>query len=102
MSMFKILPRQTLTTLAPTERKAFRIFLSHDIPSSDNISLFQRKTTKIIYYNFELPNYFTDNIVANNLPIESWSAGKFKYKYSGKIQKFINKKKVFIMNKYKV
>ena len=69
---------------------------------SDNISLFQRKITKIIYYNFELPNYFTDNIVANNLPIESWSAGKFKYKYSGKIQKFINKKKVFIMNKYKV
>ena len=68
----------------------------------DNITLFQRKTTKIIYYNFELPNYFTDNIIANNLPIESWSAGKFRYKYSNRIQKIINKRKLHTMNKYKL
>ena len=69
---------------------------------SDNITLFKRMNTKIVYYNFELPNYFTDNIVINNLPIESWSAGKFRYKYSNKIQKIINKRKLLTMNKYKI
>jgi hypothetical protein len=68
----------------------------------NNINLFKRKYTKIIYYNLELTNYFTDNIVVNNLPIESWSSGKYKYKYSNKIQKIINKKKLIIYNKIKL
>jgi len=68
----------------------------------DNLLLFQRKIVKIVYYNFELPNYFTDTLIVNNLPIESWSSSKYKFKYSGKIQKIINKKKMYTMNKYKL
>jgi hypothetical protein len=65
----------------------------------NNISQFKRKHTNITYFNLELPNYFQDHIVVNNLPIESWSSNKFKYKYLNKIQKIINNKKIIVTNK---
>ena len=66
----------------------------------NNISQFKRKHTNITYFNLELPNYFKDHIVVNNLPIESWSSNKFKYKYLNKIQKIINSKKIIVTNKF--
>jgi len=68
----------------------------------NNISQFKRKHTNITYFNLELPNYFQDHIVVNNLPIESWSSNKFKYKYLNKIQKIINNKKLIVTNKYSI
>ena len=62
-----------------------------------NSSLFKRKNTKVLYYNLELPDFFRDTIVVNNLAIESLS--KIKYKYSNKLQKIINKNKFIVMNK---
>ena len=68
----------------------------------NNISQFKRKYTNITYFNLELPNYFKDHIVVNNLPIESWSSNKFKYKYLNKIQKIINNKKIIVTNKFSI
>ena len=66
-----------------------------------NLDLFKRKIIKIIYYNIELPNYFTDYLVVNNLPIESLASIKTKYTYVNKKQKIINKNKFIIFDKIK-
>ena len=43
------------------------------IYGGDHISYFNLHKIKPIYYHIMLPNYFTDNLIANNMVVESWS-----------------------------
>ena len=44
-----------------------------------NLNYFEKIRIKPLYYHMELPNYLTDNIVANNLTVESWTGSNVKY-----------------------
>ena len=68
----------------------------------DNLIIFKKLDVKPLYYNIELPNYFNDHLVINNMPIESWCARKYKYRYINRTQENINNKKVIVVNKIKI
>jgi hypothetical protein len=44
-----------------------------------NLNYFEKVRIKPVYYHIQLPNYFTDNIVANNMTVESWTGSNMKF-----------------------
>jgi hypothetical protein len=67
-----------------------------------NLNIFKKLNVIPLYYNIELPNYFKDHLVINNMSIESWCARKHKYRYINKTQEIINNKKLIVVSKVKI
>ena len=44
-----------------------------------NLNYFEKVRIKPLYYHIQLPNYFTDNLVANNMTVESWTGSNMKF-----------------------
>jgi hypothetical protein len=75
------------------------IFFNNNIIFGSNNKNILKKTIidNPLYFNIELPNYLTDNLVINNLIIESWlnpKSHKFYVKYINNIEKLINNKNI--------
>ncbi len=85
-----------------TENHAILIKNNKWLLGYNNLNLFKKLDVKPLYYNIELPNYFNDHLVVNNMPIESWCARKYKYRYINRTQENINNKKVIVVNKNKI
>ena len=65
-----------------TENHAILLKNNKWLLGHDNLNIFKKLDVKPLYYNIELPNYFNDHLVINNMPIESWCARKYKYRYT--------------------
>ena len=62
----------------------------------------------ITYYHIELPNYFTDDLVVNNLVVESWLNPQTFHKFNKKFyltypsfNKIVNGKKITLNKRIK-
>jgi hypothetical protein len=73
-----------------SQNHAIKLFNNKWIYGGYNLKYFDLYKIKPLYFHILLPNYFTDDIVANNIIIESWSGfliknANIKYIYDGKL-----------------
>jgi hypothetical protein len=86
-----------------SQNHAIKLFGNKWIYGGRHLNYFSLYKTKPLYYHILLPNYFTDDLIANNIIIESWSGfllnnANVRYVYDGKIiynnKEYITYKKV--------
>jgi len=86
-----------------SQNHAIRIEDSKWIYGGHHLKYFDIYRVKPLYYHILLPNYFRDDLIANNLVVESWSGmdpknGLVNYRYKSIIN--INTKEYHIFEKY--
>ena len=56
-----------------SQNHAIKLTNEYWIYGAHHLKFFKKHIVKPLYYHILLPNYFTDNLIANNMFIESWS-----------------------------
>jgi hypothetical protein len=88
-----------------SQNHAIKLFNNKWIYGGYHLNYFSLYKIKPLYFHILLPNYFTDDLIANNIIIESWSGfllknANVKYIYNGKIiynnKEYKSYKKVFL------
>ena len=91
-----------------SQNHAIQLFDNNWIYGGNHLNYFDLYKIKPLYFHILLPNYFTDNLIANNIIIESWSGyisknANIMYSRDNKLfynnKEYMNYKKIIVKKK---